>query len=153
MPSKNKFWKNQIHVLRIYTSAASTRSLMGEKNAPCKWCRLGTQRAWPPTLPLFSGLEQINSFLPTPDLRQSRCNMVRMRAKLLSCVWLFETSWTVAHLAPLSMGFSRQEYWSGLSFPSPGNLPNPGIKSVSPALQADSLPSEHIFFLLANVKE
>ena len=52
------------------------------------------------------------------------------------------TPWTVACQAPPSMGFSRQEYWSGLSFPSPGGLPNPGIKSASPALQADSLPSE-----------
>ena len=49
---------------------------------------------------------------------------------------------TVAHQAPLSMGFSRQEYWSGLSGPSPGDLPNPWIKSRSPALQADSLPCE-----------
>ena len=46
------------------------------------------------------------------------------------------------HQAPLSMGFSRQEYWSGLSFPSSGDLPNPGIKPKSPALQADSLPTE-----------
>ena len=52
------------------------------------------------------------------------------------------TPWTVARLAPLSMGFSRQEYWSGLPFPSPGDLPDPGMKSRSPALQADSLPSE-----------
>ena len=44
--------------------------------------------------------------------------------------------------APLSMGFSRQDYWSGLPFPSPGDLPNPGIEPGSPALQADSLPSE-----------
>ena len=54
--------------------------------------------------------------------------------------------WTVAYQAPLSMGFSRQQYWSGLSFPSPGDLPNPGIKPkspVSPALQADSLPLSH----------
>ena len=62
--------------------------------------------------------------------------------KLLSCVQLFETPWTIAGQAPLSMGFSRQEYWGGLSFPSPGNLPDLGIESVSPALQADSLPSE-----------
>ena len=55
---------------------------------------------------------------------------------------MFVTPWTVAHQAPLSMGFSRQEYWSGLPFPSPGDLPNPGIKPGSPALQADSLPSE-----------
>ena len=48
----------------------------------------------------------------------------------------------VAHQAPLSVEFSRQEYWSGLAFPSPGDLPNPGIELVSPALQADSSPSE-----------
>ena len=61
---------------------------------------------------------------------------------LFSCVQLFVTLWTVALQAPLSMEFSRQEYWSGLPFPSPGYLPNPGIKPPSPALQADSLPSE-----------
>ena len=49
---------------------------------------------------------------------------------------------TVAHQAPQSMGFSRQEYWSGLPFPSPGDLPNPGIKPGSPALQADFLLTE-----------
>ena len=53
----------------------------------------------------------------------------------------FETP-TVARQHPLSMGFSRQEYWSGLPFPSPGDLSDPGIKPGSPALQADSLPSE-----------
>ena len=58
-----------------------------------------------------------------------------------SCSTLW-TPWTVAHQAPLSMGFSRQEYWSGLPFPSPGDLPNPGIKPRSPALQADTLTSE-----------
>ena len=52
------------------------------------------------------------------------------------------TPWTVAHQVPLSMGFSRQEYWSGLPFPSPGDLPDPGIKPGSPALQARSLLSE-----------
>ena len=50
--------------------------------------------------------------------------------------------WTVAGQAPLSMEFSRQEYWSGLLFPSPGHLPDPGIELRSPALQEDSLPSE-----------
>ena len=53
-----------------------------------------------------------------------------------SCVWLFATPWTVAWHTPLSMGFSRQEYWNGLPFPSPGNLPDPGIESTSPALAA-----------------
>ena len=50
------------------------------------------------------------------------------------------TPWTVAYQVPLSMGFPRKEYWSGLPFPSPGDLLNPGIKPGSPAVQADSLP-------------
>ena len=52
------------------------------------------------------------------------------------------TPWTVAFQAPLSVGFPRQEYWSGLPFPSPGVLSDPGIKARSPVLQADSLPPE-----------
>ena len=62
--------------------------------------------------------------------------------KSLSRVQLFAIPWTVVYQASLSMGFSRQEYWSGLPFPSPGDLPDPGIKPRSPALQADTLPSE-----------
>ena len=62
--------------------------------------------------------------------------------KLLSRVQLFATPWTVAHQAPLSMGFCRQEYWSGLPFPSPGDLPDQRIEPGSPALQADALSSE-----------
>ena len=62
--------------------------------------------------------------------------------KLLSHVWLFASPWTVTYQAPLSMGFYRQEYWSGLPFPSPGDLSNPGIEPWSPALQANVLPSE-----------
>ena len=61
--------------------------------------------------------------------------------KSLSRVRLFVTPWTVAHQAPPSMGFSRQEYWSGLPFPSPRDLLNPGIEPRSPALQADALTS------------
>ena len=56
-----------------------------------------------------------------------------MHAQLLSPVWLFVTPWTIAHQAPLTMGFSRQEYWSGLPFPPPGYLPNLGIQLTSPA--------------------
>ena len=65
-----------------------------------------------------------------------------MKVKSPSPVQLFTTPWTVAYQAPQSMEFSRQEYWSGLPFPSPGDLPNPGIESKSPSLQVDSLPSE-----------
>ena len=66
----------------------------------------------------------------------------KWKCYLPSCVQLFVTSWTVAHQAPLSMGFSRQEYWSRLPFPSPRDLLDPGIEPRSPSLQADSLPSE-----------
>ena len=68
--------------------------------------------------------------------------LVWSEVKSFSRVQLFATPWTVAHQAPPSMEFSRQEYWSGLPFPSPGDLPNPGIEPGSPALQADTLPSE-----------
>uniref|UniRef100_A0AAA9SXK2 Microsomal glutathione S-transferase 2 n=1 Tax=Bos taurus TaxID=9913 RepID=A0AAA9SXK2_BOVIN len=64
------------------------------------------------------------------------------KVKSISCVRLFATSWTAAHQAPPSVGFFRQEYWNGLPFPSPGDLPDPGIKPRSPALQADILTSE-----------
>ena len=63
-------------------------------------------------------------------------------AQSLSHVRLFATPRTVAYQAPPSMGFSRQEYWGGLPFPSPGDLPNPGIEPGSPAFQADALTSE-----------
>ena len=65
-----------------------------------------------------------------------------VKVKSLSHVRLSSTPWTVAYQAPPSMGFSRQECWSGLPFPSPGDLPDPGIEPGSPALQADALPSE-----------
>ena len=68
--------------------------------------------------------------------------MCAMCTQLLSHVRLFVTSWTVAPQAPLSKGFSRHEYWSGLPCPPPGVLSNPVIKPRSPAFQGDSLPSE-----------
>ena len=67
---------------------------------------------------------------------------MKVKVKSLSRVRLFATPWTVAYQAPPSMGFSRQEYWSGLPFPSPGDLPDPGIEPRSPALEADALTSE-----------
>ena len=72
-----------------------------------------------------------------------RCLLLgrKVKVKSLSRVRLLATPWTVAYQDPLSMGFSRQEYWSGLPFPSPGDLPDPGIELGSPALQADTLPS------------
>ena len=69
-------------------------------------------------------------------------NALKVKVKSLSRVLLSATPWTVAYQASPSLGFSRQEYWSGLPFPSPGDLPDPGIKPGSPALEADALTSE-----------
>ena len=75
-----------------------------------------------------------------------------------SCIQLFATPWTIAHQAPLSTGFSRQDYWSGLPCPPPGDLPNLGIKPPSPmapTLQVDSLPRSHLGNLIqkANISK
>ena len=67
---------------------------------------------------------------------------MKVKVKSLSRVRLFATPWTVVYPVSASMGFSRQEYWSVLPFPSPGDLPDPGIEPGSPALQADALTSE-----------
>ena len=80
-----------------------------------------------------------------PNLTLSCCVCL---CEFLSHVQLFVTPWTIACQAPLSTEISRQEYWSGLSFPSPGDLPNPGIKPGSPALQADFLLCEPLGKLL-----
>ena len=69
--------------------------------------------------------------------------LLKVKWNVLSCVLLFATPWTVACQAPLSMEFSRPEYWSGWPFPSPADLPNPGIKPRSPALQADFYHLRH----------
>ena len=65
---------------------------------------------------------------------ESSLGKVKVKVKWISCVRLFVTPWTIAHQIPPSMGFSRQEYWGGLPFPSPGDLPNPGIEPRSAAL-------------------
>ena len=69
-------------------------------------------------------------------------NFIFIKVLVVLCVQLFANSWTVAHQVPLSIEFSRLEYWSGLPFPSPGDFAHPGIEPGSPELQADSLPSE-----------
>ena len=86
------------------------------------------------------------------DVTKSRTRLrdwteLKVKVKPISHVRLFATTWTVAYQAPPSMGFSRQEYWSGLPFPSPGDLPNPGIEPGSHALQADTLPSTELIFI------
>ena len=79
-------------------------------------------------------VKQLHAIIAEPYIEQL--------VKSLSRVRLFAAPWIVAYQAPPSMGFSRQEYWSGVPFPSPGDLPNPGIEPGSPALQADALPSK-----------
>ena len=80
-----------------------------------------------------------------PFLTSAFMSKVKVKVKSLSCVQLFVTPWTVAYQAryraPPSMEFSRKEYWSGVPFPSPGDLPNPGIEPGSPALEADAFLS------------
>ena len=76
------------------------------------------------------------------SLQNSTCFQLASELKSLSHVRLFATPWTVAYQAPPSLEFSRHEYWSGLPFPSPEDLPDPEIKPGSPALQADAIPSE-----------
>ena len=83
--------------------------------------------------------------LTSPTWRGFRCLQSSIKWKwseVAQCVGLFATPWTVAYQVPPSMGFSRQGCWSGLSFPSPGDLPDSGIEPRSPALQADALLSE-----------
>ena len=85
-------------------------------------------------------MHEVAKVLELAEDRKSRLELSEVKS--LSRVRLFAIPWTVAHKAPLPMGFFRQEYWSGLPFPSPGDLPNPGMEPGSPALQADALPSE-----------
>ena len=112
---------------------------------------MGSQRVghdWETSLSLFFRL--IIAFLPRSkrlwiSWLQSPSAVILETPKISHCLqmtWLFAIPWTIVYQASLSMGFSRQEYWSGLPFPSPGDLPNPGIEPGSPTLQADSLLPE-----------
>ena len=93
----------------------------------------------PPTNPFFHP-PAIHSSISSSNFDSLLLSVNGESEVAQSC--LFATLWTVAHQVPPSMGFSRQEYWSGLPFPSPGDFPNPGIEARSPALQADALTSE-----------
>ena len=81
----------------------------------------------------------------TKYFTSSLTSSLKIKVKSLSHVRLFVTPWTVTHQAPPSMGFSRREYWSGLPFPTPGDLPNPGIESGSPSLQFDPCRLNKLF--------
>ena len=95
----------------------------------------------------YQGFCVVSGSLQTGNMTTGFCFTVnfyvkKVRVKSFSCVLLFATPWTVAYQVPLSVGFSRQKYWSRLPFPSPGDPPNPGIELGSLALQADALWSE-----------
>ena len=92
---------------------------------------------WAQGSPTFS-LGSIN-FLQGAHRTQRNILLTRLLSSF-SSVWFFATPWTIAHQAPLSMEFPKQEYWSGLPFPTPGDLPDPAIEPMSSALQLDSLP-------------
>ena len=93
---------------------------------------------------MIRGIASLQRFRnPFPSSPASLHTCPALRGPVLSRVRLCpQTPWTVTHQAPLSMGFSRREYWSGLPFPTPGDLPHPGTELVSLVLQADSLPTE-----------
>ena len=86
---------------------------------------------------------QINPCCSLDRLSPNPCCEVMHMMSSFSCVQLFATLCTIACQAPLSLGFPRQEYWSGLPFPPPGYLPDPGIQPASPALAGGAFPSEH----------
>ena len=106
---------------------------------------LGASVRWRPVI-LLEFLQCTRHHITIKNYSQQIVNTAEVEkwseVKLLSRVRLFATPWTIAYQAPSSMGFSRQEYWSGLPFPSPGDLPYPGIEPRSPALWADALSSK-----------
>ena len=117
----------------------------------CRDCRLLQTWGWLVTLNTVllgesHGQRSLSGYCPWGQKSRTRLsdytNKKRKKVKSFSRVRLFATPWTVAYQVLPSIGFSRQKYWSQLPFPSPGDLPNPGIKPRSPALQADSLLSE-----------
>ena len=107
-----------------------------ELSATMLWGRL-ERLLCPLYIPYFITLSQEDSSINITAL----CFIESENEVTQSCLTLWDP-WTVVYQAPQSMEFSRQEYWSGLPFPSPEDLPNPGIEPESPALQADALPSE-----------
>ena len=133
-PIYNKKFKNNLLYISIYRYAAAAKSLQS-------------------CLTLCDPIDSSPPGSPVPGILQARtlewaamsfsnARKWKVKVKSLSRVRLLVTPWTAAYQAPPSMGFSRQEYWSGLSFPSPGDLPSLGIEPRSPTLQAENLPTE-----------
>ena len=142
-------WKPSTNFLQTTTRVNDNISL----TAPAQLKRLKSQlrqQTWGAlTIPHFSvketGNYTMNSSEASP-LKKNACYWITQISAVarnrISSLQLFVTPWTVAHQAPPSMGFSRQEHWSGLTFSFPGDLPHPGIEPRFPTLQADALTSE-----------
>ena len=107
-------------------------------------CKTSTRLPWIPPSPEFHVLAFPHCLFGAVFQSYMRCLLGYSPHELMlshfRCAPVFAILWTVAHQAPLSMGFSRQEYWSGLPWPPPGDLPNLGMGPVSPELQADCFP-------------
>ena len=145
-----KEWNSSCRIVQPYSLSTFT------DRPPTPISRMSEVAGWEPWYPHTRGRGTGHpnpdpNLVPVPsngnpsNLRLWRSHLwkvVKVKVKSLSCVRLFGTLWAVAHQAPPSVGFSRQGYWSGLPFPSPGDLPHPGIEPRSPALQADALISE-----------
>ena len=93
-------------------------------------------------------MKMLINVVPLKVTQSSSLFFRQVKVKSLSRVRLFATLWTIAYQAPPSMGYSRQEYWSGLPFPAPEDLPDPGIEPRAPALRAEALTSELPVLLL-----
>jgi len=129
--------------LTVLTENDYTLTLFAEPTSPNDEAMIVKKMSllfWPPKLlkPYFclftSSIPSVANKTDFFSLDQITILYWEVKVKSLSCVRLFVTPWTAAYQAPPSMGFSRQEYWSGLPFPSPGDLPNPGIETRSSAL-------------------
>ena len=97
---------------------------------------------WPKDWSFSFSTSPSNEYSGLISFRIDWFDLLDIQVKSLSRVWLFATPWTIAYQAPQSMEFSRQEYWSGLPFPPPGDLPDPGIEPGFLVLQADALLSD-----------
>ena len=145
-PSTPKMWFIKFSSLRTFQKHSYEISIE-MKSVRTLWTSSSISRIHPTDLlthlPRTGGTRRFTAALliMAKGWKLSKCLLFGGGLAAKSCLTL-ATPWTIAHQAPLSMGFPRQEYWSRLPFPSPGELPDPGIEPKSPALQAESLQVE-----------
>ena len=127
--------------LFCYTAILHRRQASGKKRTKPKLFPLSKYSRW--NIPPLHRLTTLHLSYVSGAAQLNLVTCVRMLSSF-SCVLLFATLWTIARQAPLSMGFSRQESWSGLSCPPPGDLPDPGTELVSPACRQIFHPLSHL---------